>query len=102
MAQKSYGTKNPTPVSAQRPGLGELLNDQELKLPHDSFSLTTESAALAAVCREAQMGPCPWCSLVFSSSLHPHRAPQTALETVTTTCLVSDPHLSAHQVSGSR
>lgn len=37
VAQKSYGTKNTTPVSAQRPGLGELLIDQELKQPQDSF-----------------------------------------------------------------
>lgn len=72
MAQKSYGTKNTTPVSAQRPGLGELLIDQELKQPTGLFSLVTDFVTLVAVCRLAQMGPCPWCSFVFCSSVHPH------------------------------
>lgn len=37
VAYKINGKKNPTLISAQTLGLDELSNDQELKLPHNSF-----------------------------------------------------------------
>lgn len=97
VAQISYGTKNPTLISAQRPGPEELPNEQELKLPQDCF-LWPQSLWLSGSTDGAF-------SLVLLLFLFLILSPLSTADFFGDSYHYlsgRDPHLSIHQVNGSR